>query len=313
MPVASQSLCFDFQTEQAPVPSYKSIFQEALREVGVIADLQAIIWGYFDLKKFTFGTFGEADEHLSYPSGICVDKKGFVYVADTSNNRIQIFKEDGKWVRSIHSEPRGWPGDFRAPRGVTVGPDGCIYICSASNVVKYDTEGKFLRQIGSGVGAAGGCFSNPRGLALNADGSLIYVADFSNRRVSVFTSEGMFLRNLVERWDPWSVAVGPDGNIYTGDTLSRSIEVYTPSGRHLNSIRKYEGNHKPLGVAVSREGKIYMADYNNSKLHVFSPSGDFLREVSISSSSGVAISDSGMLYVLQGSAHCIKAFHVLNI
>ena len=39
----------------------------------------------------SFGTKGREPEQFNGPSGIAVDKSGVVYVADTSNHRIQLF------------------------------------------------------------------------------------------------------------------------------------------------------------------------------------------------------------------------------
>ena len=39
----------------------------------------------------TFGQHGSCHGDLNYPCGVCVDKDGFVYVCDYSNNRLQIF------------------------------------------------------------------------------------------------------------------------------------------------------------------------------------------------------------------------------
>ena len=39
----------------------------------------------------TFGQHGSCHGDLNYPCGVCVDKDGFVYVCDYTNNRLQIF------------------------------------------------------------------------------------------------------------------------------------------------------------------------------------------------------------------------------
>ena len=39
----------------------------------------------------TFGQHGSCHGDLNYPVGVCVDKDGFVYVCDYTNNRLQIF------------------------------------------------------------------------------------------------------------------------------------------------------------------------------------------------------------------------------
>jgi DNA-binding beta-propeller fold protein YncE len=40
---------------------------------------------------FTFGTSGADDHHLSVPWGICVDPRGYVYVADQANYRVSVW------------------------------------------------------------------------------------------------------------------------------------------------------------------------------------------------------------------------------
>ena len=39
----------------------------------------------------SFGHHGSEDGCYVYPYGLCVDRDGFVYVADLGNNRVQVF------------------------------------------------------------------------------------------------------------------------------------------------------------------------------------------------------------------------------
>jgi hypothetical protein len=41
---------------------------------------------------FEFGGLGWSKGWLQFPSDICVDREGHVLVADTFNNRVQVFK-----------------------------------------------------------------------------------------------------------------------------------------------------------------------------------------------------------------------------
>lgn len=38
-----------------------------------------------------FGGKGQGDGLMMFPAGVAVDKKGHLYVADTFNDRIQVF------------------------------------------------------------------------------------------------------------------------------------------------------------------------------------------------------------------------------
>lgn len=222
---------------------YKRIFREALSEVGVISDLQAIIWSYFERKVFTFGSNGKANGQFSGPYGVCVDKKGLVYVCDFFNNRVQIFTGDGKWLQTILSPPTGSLGYFGDPFRLAVGPENSIYISNHEHdaVIVCQADGKLFREIGSGHIERQ--FNIFRGIALNADRSLVYIADSNFGRVSVFTSDGKFSHHIgkyghgaADLQDPCGVAVGPDGHIYVSDLYLQRIQVYTPDGQYVRQM-----------------------------------------------------------------------------
>lgn len=53
------------------------------------------------LKVLGFGGWGNGHGEFMLPQGIDVDTQGFIYVADTLNNRIQKFSPRGKFILSI--------------------------------------------------------------------------------------------------------------------------------------------------------------------------------------------------------------------
>jgi DNA-binding beta-propeller fold protein YncE len=65
------------------------------------------------------------------PQGIAVDDK-FIYVADTGNNRIQIFTKTGKFILAYGNKGSG-PGEFNGPIGICVGKKGQIYVADTGN------------------------------------------------------------------------------------------------------------------------------------------------------------------------------------
>lgn len=300
------------QAEQALAP-YKAVFRDALKEVGVIPDLQAIIWGYFERKTFTFG--GPTDGRPLDPSGICVDKKGLIRVTDTANNRVQIFAGDGQWLKSILPGPRGSPGYFHSPAAVAVAPDGSIYICSLHTVVVYQSDGKFQRHIGAGV------LDSPSGVAVNADGSLVYVTDIKANSLSAFTSEGKFSHHIGKFGEsggdlgvPFGVAVGPDDNVYVADYFNCRVQIYTPSGQHVRQIgqgstpQAFSFSPNSRSISVASDGLVYVAEFGHNRVLVFSPTGAFLYEITgLAKPSGVAVSPSGMVFFSLNSKKKIVA------
>ena len=50
------------------------------------------------------GASGADNDHLSFPEGVDCDREGRVYVADTANNRVQVFGSDGKWLKTLAVE-----------------------------------------------------------------------------------------------------------------------------------------------------------------------------------------------------------------
>ncbi len=73
---------------------------------------------------------GRALEKFWFPTGVVVDKEGVVYVADTENGRIQMFKSDGTFLGST---PRG----YYELAHMFIGTDGYIYAADLfHNVVR---------------------------------------------------------------------------------------------------------------------------------------------------------------------------------
>lgn len=78
-----------------------------------------------------FGSFGEAPGQFRCPQGICVDRFGYIYVADTLNNRIQKFSPQGEFITSFGEvqELR----ELSHPTGIVVTPLGELWISSTSD------------------------------------------------------------------------------------------------------------------------------------------------------------------------------------
>lgn len=70
--------------------------------------------------------------HTRTCSGVAVDDQGFICVADSGNNRIQIFHPDGSFLRAFGSWGSG-DAEFKGLEGVAIMSNGNILVCDREN------------------------------------------------------------------------------------------------------------------------------------------------------------------------------------
>ena len=64
--------------------------------------------------------------------GVAVDDQGYIFVADSGNNRIQIFHPDGTFLRAFGCWGSG-DGEFKGLEGIAVMSNGNILVCDREN------------------------------------------------------------------------------------------------------------------------------------------------------------------------------------
>jgi len=125
----------------------------------------------------TWGGKGTERGKFDVANGIAIDAKGLLWVTDRENQRIQIFDQDGKYVREIK-----YAG---LPCSLDIGRQN-IYMVNgfAGQVLKLDLDGKVLAATGK-PGNGVGEFGEAHFVAVSPKGE-IYVADSVNRAVQKF-------------------------------------------------------------------------------------------------------------------------------
>lgn len=125
----------------------------------------------------SWGGLGAEAGRFNVAHGIAVDAKGLLWVADRENERIQIFDQDGKFIRELK-----YAG---LPCGLDIGKQ-YIYMVNgfAGQLLRLDLDGKVLAAVGkSGKGL--GEFGEAHYVAVSPKGE-IYVADTVNSAVQKF-------------------------------------------------------------------------------------------------------------------------------
>ena len=206
-----------------------------------------------------WGTSGSNLGEFNNPTGVAVDNAGNVYVADTTNNRIQ--KRDTSGVWTAWSDYNWVPGGFFGPKGVAVDVAGNIYVADQSNnkIQLRDTSGVW--SIIATAGSTPGLFNNPTQAAVDSAGN-VYVSDTYNYRgqrrdaAGAWTAWGSAGGNSDQFDTPEGMAVDPAGNVYVADTMNNRIQMFTQQN---GNIYKQVNNDQALQFSL--------ADFTN----VFTP------------------------------------------
>jgi sugar lactone lactonase YvrE len=130
----------------------------------------------------SWGGKGTEPGKFDVAHGIALDAKGLLWVTDRENQRIQIFDQDGKYIREVK-----YAG---LPCSLDIGKQ-YIYMVNgfAGQLLRMDLDGKVLAAVGK-PGAAGtwGEFGEAHFIAVSPKGE-IYVADSVNRAVQKFVKK----------------------------------------------------------------------------------------------------------------------------
>jgi streptogramin lyase len=128
----------------------------------------------------SWGGKGTEPGKFDVAHGLAIDAKGLLWVTDRENQRIQIFDQDGKYIREIH-----YAG---LPCALEIGPQ-YIYMVNgfAGQILRMDLDGKVLAAVGK-PGNGVGEFGEAHFVAVSPKGE-IYVADSVNRAVQKFVKK----------------------------------------------------------------------------------------------------------------------------
>ncbi|MDO8663123.1 MAG: 6-bladed beta-propeller [Candidatus Omnitrophota bacterium] len=277
--------------------------------------------GFFQkLKAIIFGTQREI---LNKPMAVAVDKERAIYVCDSGDASVKIFKPKEKLyqkITKINNE------ELIYPVGIAVADDGRVFISDSTlkKVFCLDKKARYKFTIGQDKR-----FLRPTGLAV-ASGRL-YVVDTQAHKVIIFDLMGNFILEFGARGKgegefnyPTSIAIDNENKSYIADTMNCRAQVFDKNNKFLYSLGQ-AGNtsgsfSRPKAVALDSEGHIYVADGIFDNIQIFSQKREFLLSVGESGHkdgefwipSGIAIDEDNYIYVADAYNQRIQVFRYIG-
>lgn len=274
------------------------------------------------------GQVGAGKGQFYQPRGLAI-YQGLVFVADTQNQRIQVFSKIGDWQYLIRA---GSQQDYlKTPCSVSVSRQGYIYVVDSgtSRIAVFDQSGRFIRSFGA-AGKGKGEFANPYGIAISSKDE-VYVADTENSRIQVLDSHGQVSKIFGrpgtrpgEFKTPYAISLDNKDNLFVLDYGIPRVQVLDRQGIcRLDFGKRGVGGGEfsiPRGIAVDSKGRIYVADTLNHRIQIFTGKGEFIESFGSKGRGpkdfwgpeSIAVSEEGEVFVLDKGNSRIQVLKAQN-
>lgn len=196
---------------------------------------------------------------LNLPYGMVSDDQGNLYIADSGNDAIKIWRMGTQQLETLVS------AGLNGPHGIALDSAGNVYIADTyNNAIKKWTAA--TQQVTTLVSSG---LNFPVGVGVDLAGN-VTIADFGN--------------NAVKRWDgathavttlassglngPAAIAVDGGGSVYIADYKNNAIKKWNPGTGDVVTVA-FPGINLPSALAIDGQGNLNVADGNHNALKQF--------------------------------------------
>ncbi|CAF4063328.1 unnamed protein product [Adineta steineri] len=234
---------------------------------------------------------------LNGPTYFYIDTNNNLYIADTLNQRIQLWNYGatyGKQIAGITGSGGSGLNQFAGPYGIAMDPNSnAIYISDFNNhrIMKYfpgNLSGIIIAG-GNGLGINNTQLNYPNGLLFDSSTNSLIISNYgannivrwkigdSKWTIIAGSSTGLTGTDSISFNHPISVTYDPMGNMYVADMFNHRIQLYLvgqSNGTTIAGISGILGNistmlYYPTSVAFDNQLNLYVADELNQRIQKF--------------------------------------------
>ncbi|XP_019727354.1 tripartite motif-containing protein 3-like isoform X4 [Hippocampus comes] len=268
---------------------------------------------------YRVGCRGRERGEFTNLQGISASANGRVVVADSNNQCIQIFSNDGQFKMRFGVRGRS-PGQLQRPTGVDVDSNGDIVVADYDNrcVSIFSPDGKFKWRRHPFSTAP--IYANPKRKNTLPCAELdcpLFCEKSPNVLAFAAAQNKIGSGRLL---GPKGVAVDKNGHIITVDNKACCVFIFQANGKLVTKFggrgvadRQFAGPHF---VAVNGKNEIVVTDFHNHSVKVYSADGEFLFKFGchgegngqFNAPTGVAVDANGNIIVADWGNSRIQVF-----
>jgi DNA-binding beta-propeller fold protein YncE len=227
-----------------------------------------------NLTKNTFEYFTPTGlGELKSPLNCCVDKDGYLYVADGERMQIVIFDPQGNYVDSFGEKENYKPTDVN----VTANE---IWVTNLKNnrICVYNKASRALAySFPDSKKGENDYLYSPTNLYVTDD--LVFVSDMGDSKIKVFNHDGLFLRSIGSYGTgigqftrPKGVSVDRNSNVYIVDAGFENAQIFDSEGKLLMHFGGPYNRHGdmwlPAKVVIDYDNLSYYQKFVNPRFHL---------------------------------------------
>jgi sugar lactone lactonase YvrE len=246
---------------------------------------------------------GQDNNHFDYPQGIAFDSAGLLYVADSANQRIQIF--DISSGSPVYVETIGITGEARSdndgfdwPHRVALDSLDRLYVADEANfrIQRCTRTTEWTCETFFGVTDEYGSDTEHLGYVYGVEiqNDDVFIADTTGRRVlkcdlngdcNNFAGEPEVVGHDETHFAwPTDVAIDSTGKVYVSDEANHRVQIFDSNGNFVSTrgvtLTPYLTDNvrlnTPWGITIANDGGLLLTE--NSGLRVIKYSSELIQE-----------------------------------